>query len=108
MNILLTGANGFIAQNLKLRLSTIPSVSVVSFTHNDSFDSLHDIVSTVDLIFHLAATNRSDNSDDFQINNIDLTKQLASAIESVHQSSGRAPSVFFRLLFTLYPPPIRL
>ena len=95
MNILLTGANGFIAQNLKLRLSTIPSVSVVSFTHHDSFDSLHDIVSTVDLIFHLAATNRSDNSDDFQINNIDLTKQLASAIESVHQSSGRAPSVFF-------------
>ena len=95
MNILLTGGNGFIARNLKLRLSTIPHLTVKSFNRGDSSTLLRQLVQSSDVIFHLAATNRTDHASEFQSNNVDLTSEIAQYIESVFQATQKAPLIFF-------------
>lgn len=42
MKVLITGANGFIARNLKLHLSERKDVEVISFARNDGLAELPD------------------------------------------------------------------
>ena len=56
--ILVTGASGFIGQNLIVRLREIPNICVVPFTRKDNINSLVDLVARVDMVVHLAGVNR--------------------------------------------------
>lgn len=80
MKVLITGANGFVGQNLIVHLSELPDVQVLRFTRDDGLDSLPSLVSQADFVFHLAGVNRPQDPLEFQSGNADLTRALCDAI----------------------------
>jgi UDP-2-acetamido-2,6-beta-L-arabino-hexul-4-ose reductase len=80
MNVFVTGANGFIGQNLLLHLSERSKINVVAFTRASDLDDLPALLSDVDFIFHLAGVNRSHDPKDFMVGNVDLTQKICNAI----------------------------
>lgn len=85
MRILITGADGFIGQNLRVRLSELNQHEVLTFVRGQSIDVLSDLVNQTDWIFHLAGINRPLDPGEFQTGNADLTDVLCSLISK----SGR-------------------
>lgn len=81
MKVLVTGADGFVAQNLRVHLSERNDVELVLFTRKQSVDELYDTVKGVDFIFHLAGVNRPKNDVEFTEGNVELTAALCLAIE---------------------------
>jgi UDP-2-acetamido-2,6-beta-L-arabino-hexul-4-ose reductase len=80
MKVLITGANGFVGQNLISHLSEKSDVEVVRFTREDSLENLPSLVAQVDFIFHLAGVNRPLDPQEFHTGNTDLTRALCDAI----------------------------
>ena len=76
MNVLVTGANGFIGQNLRLKLRETPGFQVLSFTRDNSESELQEQVSQADFIIHLAGVNRPDNPSEFESVNAGLTRTI--------------------------------
>lgn len=91
MKVLITGANGFVGQNLVAHLSERADVEVLRFTREDSLASLAGLVAQTDCIFHLAGVNRPQNPLEFQTGNADLTRALCEAIKG----SGRPIPVLY-------------
>jgi UDP-2-acetamido-2,6-beta-L-arabino-hexul-4-ose reductase len=91
MKILVTGANGFIAQNLRLHLSKRKELIVVPFTRNNDYAELPSLLGDVDFIFHLAGVNRPNDPKEFIVGNVDLTRELCNAIIS---SGRRIPVIY--------------
>ena len=91
MKILVTGANGFVAQNLRLHLSKRKEVIVVPFTRNNDYAELPSLLGDVDFIFHLAGVNRPNDPKEFIVGNVDLTREICNAIVS---SSRRIPVIY--------------
>lgn len=97
MKVLITGADGFIGKNLKLRLSERPGVEVVTFTRADAVGSLTSKVRGVNFVFHLAGVNRPKDVIEFHRGNAGLTQALVEALSSadvrplvVYASSSQA------------------
>lgn len=80
MKVLITGADGFIARNLKLHLSERKDVEVVSFTRKQCLSDLPFLLEGVDFVFHLAGVNRPKDPEEFSRANADLTAALCLAI----------------------------
>lgn len=82
MKVLITGANGFVGQNLFSHLSERADVEVLRFTREDSIESLPELVAQVDFVFHLAGVNRPQDPQEFHTGNTDLTRALCMAIRA--------------------------
>jgi UDP-2-acetamido-2,6-beta-L-arabino-hexul-4-ose reductase len=83
MNILVTGAQGFIGTNLVKQLSKIEDVTIFEFNRDNSLDDLKNIMGSIDFIYHLAGEVRPKSSDEeFQKSNANLTKNIIDIIES--------------------------
>lgn len=91
MKILITGANGFIARNLRSRLSERQDIEVATFTRDHSMEELSISIQEVDFIFHLAGVNRPENVEEYKSGNSDLTVALCALIEA----SGKIIPVVF-------------
>jgi len=91
MKVLITGANGFVGQNLIAHLGEKADVEVVRFTREDSLESLPSLVAQADFVFHLAGVNRPLNPQEFQTGNTELTGALCDAI----RASGRQIPVLY-------------
>lgn len=91
MRVLITGADGFIGQNLRVRLSELNQHEVLTFVRGQSIDVLSDLVNQTDWIFHLAGINRPLDPGEFQTGNADLTDVLCSLISK----SGRIIPIVF-------------
>ncbi|MDA8631252.1 NAD-dependent epimerase/dehydratase family protein [Litoricolaceae bacterium] len=87
--ILVTGANGFIGQNLVLRLGEIDGVSVLPFLRSDDVATLPQLLSQVDAVVHLAGETRPADPAAFSLVNAGLTKILCDAIRNEYYVSGR-------------------
>lgn len=81
MNILITGADGFIGKNLQAHLAERPDLAVRCFTRAEDAALLPEMVREVDFVFHLAGVNRPQDPQEFQVGNTDLTRNLCDAIK---------------------------
>tara|TARA_X000000950_G_scaffold280280_1_gene374594 strand:- start:875 stop:2014 length:1140 start_codon:yes stop_codon:yes gene_type:complete len=80
MRILITGSNGFIGKNLKLRLQQDGAHEILTFDRKDKPEGLGALLQDVDWIIHLAGVNRPENIEQFKTENVNLTKQLCAAV----------------------------
>lgn len=86
-NVLITGADGFLGKNLFHSIKNHKNIgNIYKFVKEDNSDVLSDLIKSSDLIFHFAATNRSDKKKDFIKNNEELTKIICTElIKSTHR-----------------------
>ena len=90
MQILVTGAAGFIGKNLQLRLREMGH-EVLTYLRGDKDESLHTQLSIADVVIHLAGENRPVDVQGFITGNIDLTARLCQMIKNL----GRPLPVVF-------------
>ena len=102
MNVLITGANGFVGKNLTQRLFTIKSrkdrtrpalqiEEIFQCTLETSPEVLADYCRKADFTVHLAGVNRPQNPEEFALVNTGFTKTL---LEQLRQSKNRCPVLF--------------
>ncbi len=91
MKVLITGADGFVAKNLRAHLAERSDINILLFSRENEILELYDLVKEVDFVFHLAGVNRTHTVDDFRLVNQDLTQALCDALSLV----GRKTPVLF-------------
>ncbi|MCR4880184.1 MAG: NAD-dependent epimerase/dehydratase family protein [Bacilli bacterium] len=90
MNILVTGANGFIGKHLCLLL-TRHEHDVFKYDIDSTIDELKDYISKADFIIHLAGINRPLTNEEFYDGNTNFTKKL---VDLVKESNRDIPIIF--------------
>lgn len=72
--IVVTGASGFVGQNLVLALKSRYGHEVISLTRNSSLDQFKGM--KVNHVFHLAGANRPKTENGFQVDNVEYAEQV--------------------------------
>ena len=80
MKVLITGSNGFIAQNLMVRLGELEGFETVTFSRQTPEQQLPNLVSEIDAVVHLAGVNRRPSQEEFVSGNTGLTQSLCQAL----------------------------
>ena len=80
MNILVTGARGFIGSHLIKHLKYQTNHNLFEFNRNDDINDLMNIIPKLDFVYHLAGVNRSNDKNLFQKVNVDLTHKLCKVL----------------------------
>lgn len=99
MNVLITGANGFVGRNLTQRLyalrdgrdRTRPALridEVLLYTRETAPETLAAYCRSTDFVVHLAGVNRPQDPEEFTTGNTDLTRTL---LAQLRQSGNRCP-----------------
>ncbi|KFZ29213.1 capsular biosynthesis protein [Pseudidiomarina atlantica] len=91
LKLLITGANGFVGQNLRAHIDEMKDVEYVVFTRDNVVEDLPRLLDGVHCIVHLAGVNRPETEAEFKEGNVELTKALLAGIES----SGMALPVIY-------------
>jgi UDP-2-acetamido-2,6-beta-L-arabino-hexul-4-ose reductase len=91
VRIAITGADGFIARNLRLRLRELGFTDVEPITRGTSAAEFAAIVGRADFVFHLAGVNRPQHAAEFVEGNTTLTERLCAALRS---AGRRTPIVY--------------
>ncbi len=81
MQILITGAEGFIGKNLQVRLQELNEHNIITFSTRDSIDSLSSLIANADIIYHLAGVNRPKDPQAFINGNYELTSKIIAEIK---------------------------
>jgi UDP-2-acetamido-2,6-beta-L-arabino-hexul-4-ose reductase len=89
VNVLVTGAGGFLGKNLCAALRERPGVVLVEHDLADA-PRLAEAAGRADVVFHLAGVNRPDRPEEFEEGNARLTAALCAALE---QAGRRAKVV---------------
>ena len=87
MAVVVTGAKGFIGQNLMIHLAE-RGVDAVGFDLGDDPGDMRAAVAGADFVFHLAGVNRPQTEDEFETGNAGLTGEVC---EILAQAGNRAP-----------------
>jgi len=82
MNVLVTGANGFIGKNLIIHLNEL-GMNTIAYTRENSIQDLPDLVKKSDFIVHLAGENRPVDEKDFDTVNARLTASICKSVRSI-------------------------
>ena len=91
MKVLVTGADGFVAKNLIVRLGELENVEVIKFSRLSAEDELPTLLAEIDAVVHLAGVNRPPSPQEFATGNTGLTEKLCQALID----SGRKVPVIF-------------
>ncbi len=83
--ILITGANGFIGKNLYHSLKASSTTKVYKFLREDSLEEISSHLKNIDILIHLAGENRPKNTEDFEINNSELTRRLCKELSKTEK-----------------------
>ena len=95
MKVLITGANGFVGQNLQLHLAERKDVQVVRFTRDCDVAQLPVLLQGVDFVFHLAGVNRPQDPQEFATGNVNLTQTLCQAVCAVAEATGKKVPIVY-------------
>ena len=99
MNVLITGAKGFVGKNLVCALKNIkdqkdrthPEITIdeiYEFDIDTDISLLDGFCEKADFVFHLAGVNRPENEEDFMKGNFGFTSEL---LKSLKKHKNRAP-----------------
>ena len=99
MNVLITGANGFVGKNLTQRLYTIrdrrdrtrPALQIDEIflcTRQTTPEELQEFCRSADFVVHLAGVNRPQDPKEFAAGNTELTRSL---LAQLRRSGNRCP-----------------
>lgn len=91
MRIAVTGANGFIGQNLRVRLQELGHSSVASVTRETTDSQLRATLAATDFIFHLAGVNRPTEVSEFREVNAHFTRTVCEVLRA---AGGRAAMAY--------------
>ncbi len=80
MNILVTGAKGFIGSHLIKHLKHKTNHNLFAFNRNDEINDLINIIPKLDFVYHLAGVNRTNDITLFQKVNVDFTHKLCELL----------------------------
>ncbi len=89
MAVVVTGAKGFIGQNLMIHLAE-RGVDAVGFDLGDDPAAMRAAVAGADFVFHLAGVNRPQTEDEFETGNAGLTGEMCRILA---EAGNRAPLV---------------
>ena len=81
MNILITGANGFLGKNLIERLVKMPDINIMHFDTGTSTLLLEKNLKECDFVFHFAAVHRPKDNEDFYRINDDFFEWILNTLE---------------------------
>jgi len=87
MNVLVTGAKGFIGSNLCEWLRS--DVTLLTFELGDTDQELREHLAVADFVYHLAGVMRPDNEEEFEAVNVGLTERICE-----HLQGRKVPIVF--------------
>ena len=87
MNILITGAKGFIGKNLVEKLKEYDNYKLTLIDRNNSKEDLVKGVKDADFIFHLAGINRPKNDEEFFEGNKGLTEEIIDILKNNHKNT---------------------
>lgn len=88
MNILVTGAGGFIGKNLVAELRNRGVQNIFEFTRKSDLSLLETYTKKCDFVFHLAGVNRPIDDNEFMEGNFSFTSQL---LEMLKKQGNKAP-----------------
>ena len=81
MNILVTGANGFIGKNLCATLEATEDYKVLKVTKDTSKENLSTYLKECDFVFHLAGVNRPNSENEYIEGNVDFTRNILNELK---------------------------
>ncbi|MBZ6527599.1 SDR family oxidoreductase [Aerococcaceae bacterium DSM 111021] len=88
MNILVTGANGFVGKNLVATLEQNDDYQILKVTRETATDELKELAKQADFIYHLAGVNRPEKEEEFHEGNVDFTQTL---LDALIEAGNKAP-----------------
>lgn len=91
MRIVVTGADGFLGRNLRVRLAEAGRTDIVAVTRATPPAEIAAALSTAGFVYHLAGVNRPKEEAEFERGNTDLTHSLCDALAA----TGRKVPVAF-------------
>lgn len=80
MEVLITGANGFVGKNLRAALMKQEEIKVLTYDLNTSEDLLTEYCKNCEFVFHFAGVNRTNNPEDYYTGNYEFTKKLTDIL----------------------------
>lgn len=90
MNILITGANGFVGKNLVATLEQNNDLNLLKVTRDTTSEKLKEFSKIADFVFHIAGVNRPKDDLEFVQGNVDFTQLL---LDSLKESNNKAPII---------------
>ncbi len=87
MNILVTGANGFVGRNLCSHLKLMENINLYEFDKENTTEELKTMVMDSQFIMHFAGVNRPKDESEFIEGNSDLTKLIVDTLEENNLST---------------------
>lgn len=87
MNILVTGAKGFVGKNLVCRLKNLGCGNILEYDVDSSESDLKNFAKSADFVFHLAGVNRPQNPEEFMLGNFGFTSKLLEELKSCGNKS---------------------
>ena len=81
MNVLVTGAKGFIGKNLTAELRNRGYCNIYEYDTDTGEDLLESYCENCNFVFHLAGVNRPQDPKEFQEGNFDFTSKLLELLE---------------------------
>ena len=80
MCIIITGSDGFIGTNLRMRLAELGHAHVACITLDTPADAVQVALAQADFVFHLAGVNRPQDPAEFATGNAGLTQDVCAAL----------------------------
>lgn len=88
MNILVTGAKGFIGKNLIAELKNRGYRTIFQYDSDSTREELAEYTKSCDFVFHLAGVNRPQKESEFMEGNFGFTSEL---LEALRENGNQAP-----------------
>lgn len=86
MNVMVTGANGFIGKNLIAELSRMENVTVFSFDTDTEPGMLEEYCKNSDFVYNLAGVNRPENVDEYMEGNFGFASILVETLKKYNNT----------------------